>query len=593
MLGSEEKKKVVFILVIAIFLATLEVVGVVSIVPFLSILGDPEIINRNQYLNTAYLFLNDYGVKNKLTYVILLGVGSFFLITLTASYRAYAAYQLNDFVEMARHSLSSKLFSSIVQNDYEFFIDKNSSSLVKVILSEVDQFVLQVLRPTILMLSHSLLLVALLVLLVLFEPLLALALFGIFGSFYFLVYSIARSFLGESGRIRVLSNSLRFKIVSEAFAVVKDVKFFQCEERYVETFKEPSQKFSKAEARHKTLSQIPQYILEAIAFACILGIAAYLVFKEGLDSSALGKALPILGIYAFAGYRMQPSLRTVYQGVVALKYGSTLIDNLYASNTQYQAPLKKEKVKKQLSFNNQIELKEITYKYPEAERFALEQINLKINLGSSIAVVGSSGAGKTTLADIILGLLNPTSGQITIDGVKISKNQHEALGSFTGYVPQLVTLADSTVAENISFGRGNAAIDMAKVRAAAKLANIDRFINETLPQKYETMLGENGIKLSGGERQRLGIARALYTSPKLLVFDEATSALDTLTEREVVNAIETLTGDRTVIVIAHRLSTVKHCEQVILMEKGQIRAIGTYEELQIRDQVFEKMLSFQ
>ena len=289
-------------------------------------------------------------------------------------------------------------------------------------------------------------------------------------------------------------------------------------------------------------------------------------------------ALPIISLYAFAGYRLMPSVQQVYTSITQLRYGGPALDNLY-NDIKSLKPLNLENNNKDLSFNKSIKLKDVYYNYPNASRTALKDINIDIFANTKVGLVGATGSGKTTTIDIILGLLNPDKGTLEVDGQIIEKSNLRSWQKLIGYVPQHIYLADDTIESNIALGVESKDINQDILENVSKIANLHDFIIKELPKKYKTVIGERGVRLSGGQRQRIGIARALYHNPKILIFDEATSALDNLTEKIVMQSINKISKDITIVLIAHRLSTVKTCDTIFYLENGVIKNKGTFEEL--------------
>ena len=312
---------------------------------------------------------------------------------------------------------------------------------------------------------------------------------------------------------------------------------------------------------------------------------------ESLNSGeALGGILPILGLFAFAGQRLMPELQKLYQSLARIQAGGAAVnvvhDDLVNQLNEGRLP---RSIPTRLGLNDRIILENVSYNYPGAKFAGLNEISLDIKAGERVGIVGSTGAGKTTLADTILGLLPPSEGRIIVDGAPITDETQRAWQQSVGYVPQDIFLTDANIYENIALGVPMLEIDKPRVRRAAEIARIDDFIRNDLPDDYETAIGERGVRLSGGQRQRIGIARALYHEADLIVFDEATSALDNLTELEVMSAIDALPGDKTVLIIAHRLSTVKRCDQIIVMDKGRVVACDTWEKLMTNNSEFQKI----
>jgi ABC-type bacteriocin/lantibiotic exporter with double-glycine peptidase domain len=322
------------------------------------------------------------------------------------------------------------------------------------------------------------------------------------------------------------------------------------------------------------LNQVPRFALEAVAFGGMLLIVLFFMTITG----DITKVLPIIALYAFAGYRLIPALQKIYISFTSLHYVGPALDSLY-NDLKHLKPNIQNRHKDSIKLNNNICLKNIHYSYPNSSKTALKNINLIIPANKTIGLVGATGSGKTTTIDIILGLLEAQQGTLEVDGTVINLDNIRAWQRSIGYVPQQIFLADNTVSSNIAFGVNIDDINQEAVEKAAKIANLHEFIVNELPLKYQTTVGERGIRLSGGQRQRIGIARALYHKPKILVLDEATSALDNLTEKSVMNAIKFLEDDITKILVAHRLSTVKYCDNIYLFDKGELKSEGTFEEL--------------
>ena len=321
------------------------------------------------------------------------------------------------------------------------------------------------------------------------------------------------------------------------------------------------------------LSKVPRFLIEICIFGGMILISIYLVYKGG----TFNDAIPLLAIYAFAGYKMVPAIQDIYNSLTQLRFASASIDALEKDMKN----LKTDNLfqsKNVLEFKKNIELKKIYYNYPNSAKLVLNNLNLNIPVGNRIGFVGTTGSGKTTIADIILGLLEPQKGTLEVDGQEINKNNCRSWQRCIGYVPQHIFLADETVAANIAFGADHKNIDYKKIENASKIANLQEFVDE-LPKKYETFIGERGVRLSGGQRQRIGIARALYHNPKLLILDEATSALDNTTENTIMNSINNIDSEVTIILIAHRLTTLRDCDKIFLLDNGKLETQGTFEEL--------------
>ena len=308
------------------------------------------------------------------------------------------------------------------------------------------------------------------------------------------------------------------------------------------------------------------------------------------DSGNLNTVIPVIALYVFAGYRLMPALQQIYISFTLLRFVGPALDNLYNDMEKLE---KRQQIvnKDKFSFNDQITLREIDYNYPNSSQKVLKNININISAKQRIGIVGKTGSGKTTLVDIILGLLNPQNGIVKVDEIDINKNNQRMWQKSIGYVPQKIFLSDDTIAANIAFGTNAKNINYDKVVQASKIANLHEFVTDELPSKYQTKIGERGVRLSGGQSQRIGIARALYHEKNLLVLDEATSALDYQTEKAVMDALKNISKKTTIIIIAHRLNTIKECDKIFFLDKGQIMGEGAYNNLIETNDYFKKFIS--
>jgi ABC-type multidrug transport system fused ATPase/permease subunit len=388
------------------------------------------------------------------------------------------------------------------------------------------------------------------------------------------------------GKERFRNNQLRFIAVSEGFGAAKEVKVGGLEKNYIKRFAEPAKNLALNQAYSSIIAQLPRFALEAIAFGGILLIILYMISQSGSFNSVL----PIISLYVYAGYRLMPALQQVYASFTQLNFATPSLDNLYNDfkNLELSELNQDQGV---LPFNESIKLKNIYYNYPNASQITLEDINITIPAKTTIGLVGPSGSGKTTIVDLILGLLETKRGTLEIDGKIINRKNVRSWQRSIGYVPQHLYLSDDTIMGNIAFGVDPKNINQGAVIKASKIANLHDFITNELPEKYLTKVGERGVRLSGGQLQRIGIARALYNDPKVLILDEATSSLDYETEKVLINAINKLGKHITIIIIAHRLNTVKRCDKILVLEKGKIKDQGTFEKLFKTNENFFKNVS--
>jgi ABC-type multidrug transport system fused ATPase/permease subunit len=368
----------------------------------------------------------------------------------------------------------------------------------------------------------------------------------------------------------VRANKDRFQKANEALGGVKEIKLLGREKVFLDDYAKVSRFFAIRMALGEALSNSPRYILDMFAFGAILGIMMWLFVQDA------SQVIPVVGIYAFAGYRLMPALQNIYRAITKARFHTAVLETV--KRDLENAPADFPEHVKRLTLKDKLELRGISFKYPTASSSLLNGLSLDIKANTSVAFVGSTGSGKTTLVDIILGLLDPDKGTLEVDGMLLSEDKLRNWQANLGYVPQTIFLSDGTIAQNIAFGIPEDEIDREAVRKAAHIANLHEFVM-SLPDGYNTIVGERGVRLSGGQRQRIGIARALYHDPGVLILDEATSALDNVTEEAVFQAIKNVTGKKTVIMIAHRISTVRECDQIFVLEKGRIVSRGSYQEL--------------
>lgn len=572
LLTPKEKRRGVIVLVMVTIMAALETAGVASVIPFLSVLGNPDVVHTNPMLASFFDAGNFQSVDD---FLLALGGIAFALILFSALFRTLTHYTMNRFIEMRRHSIAERLLETYLRQPYAFFLDRHSSDMAKTILSEVDQLVLYVFRPGVQMVAYGVVAIAIVILLVVVDPIVATGVAMVVGGAYALIFLFLRGLLSRIGSDRARANQERFTAAAEALGGIKDIKLLGREHAYLMRFRVPSIRQARHIATTQTLSQIPKFIIEAVGLGGIIALTLVLLATQGgTTGGALGTVLPMLGLYAFAGFRLLPAAQHIYNGVARLRFGRAAVDGVYRDLRQRSALAEiRQEPPRSLTPKRSITLQGVSYTYPNAPAAALKEIDVTIPVGTSVGLVGKTGAGKTTLVDVILGLLRPTEGAITVDGQPVTNANLRAWQKSLGYVPQEIFLTDSTVAENIALGVSPELINYRQVVQCAQMAQVHNFIIEELPNQYESLVGERGVRLSGGQRQRIGIARALYHDPSVLVLDEATSALDIVTEQAVMESIELLSRKKTVILIAHRQSTVKGCDQIVLLDNGQAKVL--------------------
>jgi len=574
LLSPSERKRASLLLIMIFIMALLDMIGVASILPFMSVLTNPSLIETNLILNFMFKASSIFKIENHQQFIFALGVAVFILLIISLTFKALTTYVQVNFVLMREHSIAKRLVEGYLKQPYGWFLNRNSTDLGKNILSEVSTIINSGLNPIIELISKSMVTITLVILLIIVDTKLALMVGLSLAVVYGAIFYFIKNILNRIGKKRLMNNQLRFSAVIEAFGAVKVVKVGGLEQAYIKLFSNSAKIFAQTQATAKVIAQLPRFILEAIAFGGVLLMILYIISQTGSFNSAL----PILSLYVFAGYRLMPALQSIYNSFASLTFVSPSLDKLYDDLKNLKS-FNENQNQGILSLSKTINLKNIYYNYPDASGYVFKEVNISVPAKSSVGFIGATGSGKTTMVDIILGLLEPQKGTLEIDGEVITKQNVRSWQRSIGYVPQHIYLSDDTVAANIAFGVESEDINQNLVERASKIANLHEFVIDELPRQYQTTVGERGVRLSGGQRQRIGIARALYHNPQVLILDEATSALDNDTEKVVMEAVNNLGKDITIILIAHRLNTVKNCDIIFKFEKGKIINQGKLNEI--------------
>lgn len=587
LLGPGDRRQAFFLFFMMIIMGLLNVISVSLVLPFMDILSNPELIENNRYLGFLYQQLK---FKDNHSFLVFFASILLFAIIASIAFKAFVTLAIMRFSHMQVFKLSRALLQGYLNQPYAWFLDRHSADLGKTVLSEVAHVVNTTLINVLQLISQVILALFLIAFLMMIDPVIAIVSTVGLGSLYAILNRSVRNYAYRTGAERVQANRQQFQIAQEALVGFKDIKIFGLEDKIIERFSHPARLYARNNANSTTIAQIPRFAMEAIAFGGMLLIIMVLLETKG----GVTAALPIITLFAFAAYRLLPALQSIYGSFTMIRYGRATFNALHrdmveiARQPDHGTPYTRSD-QAHYPLHDSLELRNINYSYPESERPVLKNLSLKIPANKTVALVGSSGAGKTTIADIILGLLTPQEGELRVDGEIITPAKVRAWQRSIGYVPQQIFLMDDTIAGNIAFGLSETERDVAEIERAARTAGLHQFVMDELPDGYQTMMGEGGVKLSGGQRQRIGIARALYRDPDVLIMDEATNALDSLTERAVMDAIHKLSHTKTIIIIAHRLTTVKDCDQVFFISDGRLRHQGTFQTLINESEEFARL----
>ncbi|WP_373064762.1 ABC transporter ATP-binding protein [Gemmatimonas sp.] len=563
--GERWRLTVVFIASVAV--ALFETIGVASILPFMAVLMDPSSIDRYAIVRRL---VESVGATSPTEKVFVLGalVGAALFVSSAAS--VFALWIQQKQAARTQSRLTVTLFDAFLHQPYEFHVMNDASFLQNLLyhdVSAVGRLTSAALQFT----SRVSVVLALIMLLLFQSPSVALTAMLVIGGSYFVIYRMIRGKQSSIGHRVSRAQDERHRAAQEGLAGVKELQVLGREAQAVTRFDTHASVIADANAKSMVLGAAPRFLLEPIAFGGILAVALYLFVESG---STAATVIPTLALYAFVGYRLLPAAQQIYASIMEARFAEPAVRKLHLV---YVAVLKTDVRKNANGIEpsrstlkgDLLELSEVGFTYANSARPALSEITLTIEHGESIGLVGRSGSGKTTLADILLGLCVPQQGDVFTPVGRLSNATVRDWRKLVGYVPQSVFLTNASVRENIALGLPLEEIDNVAVYEAARLAQATEFI-ESLPNGFDTVVGERGVALSGGQRQRIGIARALFVNPELLVFDEATSALDGVTEAAVMNAIHSLRGTRTVVIIAHRLQTIKACDRLLVLSEGRL-----------------------
>ncbi|ACL60033.1 ABC transporter ATP-binding protein [Methylobacterium nodulans] len=552
------------ILLIALGLAVaslFEIVGVASVVPFLSLVGDPAAASRIPVLGTVRAAL---GLTDDRSFLVATGFAALAAILTTSVVNAGLSYAQLLFAHLTGYGFARRLLARYVARDRLFFARTNSAELAKNVLSETDRLVTGVLMPSLVIASRAVSATAIAVFLLVYAPTLALILGGGFGSLYVGLYLVVRARLARLGARATADNEMRFRVVQETFGALTELSLYGRVGPFTARFDAPARAYARASAASLVTGQMPRFVIEALAFGGVIVVVLF-AFSRGLDTAGL---LPLLGLFAFAGYRMLPAFQNIFNSLAQLRFYLPAVGRIVAELSREEEP--RPRLPERLPFRDAVRFEGVSFAY-EPGRPTLRGVDLTIRANTTVGLVGRTGSGKSTLIGLLLGLVAPAAGAIRVDGVRLDSHTLPAWQNRIGYVPQDVFLIDGTVAQNIALGIEDP--DPAAIERAARLAGLHEVV-AALPGGYGAGVGERGARLSGGQRQRIGIARALYHDPDVIVFDEATSALDGETEAAVMAALSALSGTRTVVMIAHRLTSLARADVVHILDEGRVVASG-------------------
>lgn len=544
----------------------LETIGIGAVVPAIGLLASPDFRTRGR----IGAWIGAAGWSDTQLVVFCMG-GLVAIYAVKMAYLTFVGWRQARFAFAVQTNISERLFIGYLRQPWTFHLQRNSADLLRNVTTEVSNLN-NVVQSVQALGTEALVLIGVTILMLVVEPIGAGVVIVVLGGASWSFHRITRARLLQWGTTRQAHEGMRVQHVQQGFGAVKDVKVLGREAEFLEQFRRHNEGNARVGERQVTLQQIPRLWLELLA---VVGLAA-LVLIMVAHGTRVDMLLPVLGLFAAAAFRLMPSVVRIMNAFQVIRYYVPVVDTLHRELTTL--PVADDPAAaRSMSFHRAVALDGVTFRYPTAHVAAIEDINVSIERGSSVGVIGESGAGKSTLIDVVLGLLTPERGRVLVDGCDIHDNVRGWQAQI-GYVPQTIYLTDDTLRRNVAFGLADGEIDDAAVRRALTAARLDEFV-DMLPNGVETRVGERGVQLSGGQRQRVGIARALYHDPAVLVLDEATSSLDTATEHSVMDAVGALRGDKTLVIVTHRLSTVSRCDRLYRLEQGRVVAEGAFEHV--------------
>ncbi|MCE8052158.1 ABC transporter ATP-binding protein [Halomonas daqingensis] len=587
LLTSDQRRRLLRLQGLIIIMAFAEIASVIAIGPFMAVVGDMSRLQGEGWLAQAYRWS---GVESPERFLTLLGVCVLAVLLVAALFSMYTTWRLSLYGARVGAELSSRLYRYYLHQPWLFHAGGSSSRLINRASQEVQRVTNRVVNPFMQLNAKLVMVTCMSITIFVYNPKVAATGIVIFILSYLLLYKTVRRFLVSNGRRVSRFQAKRFKLMTEGFGGIKDLLLLRRQATFTHQFDKASQQVARGQGVSQGLSEAPRYAIEMVAFGSVILLVLYLL---NAHQGNLGTILPALSIYALAGFKMLPAYQKIYASISHIRSNlaayETIRDDLVASCSHAEAEVRgNDEALPPLVAKTSIRLDDVHFHYPGKRLPALNGLSLEIPVGARVGLVGESGSGKSTAVDLLLGLIQPQQGRILVDEVALNEATLPRWQAGIGFVPQHIFLADATVLENVAFGVPREEIDVARAQEAVRMAQLEPLL-ASLPEGLETHVGERGVQLSGGQRQRIGIARALYRDAQVLVLDEATSALDGITEQRVMGDIDAIAGGKTLVMIAHRLTTVKECDMIYMLDKGRIIDSGTYDELVAHNHTFRMM----
>ena len=583
LLTVSQRKKFFLFQFFIVIMSFVEIVSIISIAPFMALVAEPTILNQENLLATLYLKSN----LESYEFIFYLGLVILVFLTISTIVSMIISWSLSMFAAQIGTDIANRLYSHYLDQEWLFHTVESSSHLTKKITTESNRVGNQIVAPLMQMNARFILVFFIILVMFLYDPFIVIFGLIIFISGYIILFKFVRVRLEKNDKIISKMLTKRFKLLANGFGAIRDILILGRSSYFKSEFNKSCDNLAFSEGTNIGMSTVPRYLMELLAFGSMIALVLYLIKTSNGDLSII---LPILSVYGLAAMKLLPSLQIIYNSITTIKGNLSAYESIKEDLKRINiSTIKKNDYTQPVwSKNNEIILKEATFIYPGKYSPALSNISLKIKPNTLVGFVGTSGSGKSTIADLISGLIIPKHGKVIIDGIPLDEQNINLWKKKIGFVSQAIFLIEGTIAENIAFGVSENLIDYKKIEKVLKLSNLYEFVSK-LEKGVHSKVGERGVQLSGGQRQRIGIARTLYYDSDVLIFDEATSALDGITEKIIMDSIQDFTGKKTLILIAHRLKTIKKCDEIFMMENGKIVDQGEYEYLLSNNEQFKKM----
>jgi HlyD family secretion protein len=583
LLTVSQRKNFFLFQFLIVIMSFIEITSIISITPFMALVADPTILSRDNFLATLYLKYN----LELYEFIFYLGIAVLIFLMISTIVSMIITWRLSMFAAKIGTDIANRLYSHYLDQEWLFHTVESSSHLTKKIATDSVRVGNEIIAPLMQMNARLILVFLILIAMFFYDPFIVIFGLIIFTSGYIILFKFVRVRLEKNNKIISKMLSKRFKLLTNGFGGIRDILLFGRSSYFKTEFNKSSDNLAFSEGTIVGIGRVPRYLIELLSFGSMIALVLYLIKTSNGDLSVI---LPILSVYGLAAMKLLPSLQVIYNSLTIIKGNLSAYESIKEDLKRINiSKIKKNDFTRAVwSKNNEIILKEATFIYPGKNSPALSSISLKIKPNTLVGFVGTSGSGKSTIADLISGLIIPKHGKVIIDGIPLDEQNINLWKKKIGFVSQAIFLIEGTIVENIAFGVSEELIDHKKIEKVLKLSNLYEFVSK-LEKGVHSKVGERGVQLSGGQRQRIGIARTLYYDADVLIFDEATSALDGITEKVIMDSIQDFTGKKTLILIAHRLKTIKKCDEIFMMENGKIVDHGDYEYLLSNNKQFKKM----